>query len=217
MNCPVCNAEIQPYDTICPFCKSPVIKTEPAPQQTPYGAPQQTGYVQPGYGAPQQTGYVQPGYPQTGYVQPGYGAPQQTGYVQPGYGAPQQTGYVQPGYPQTGYVQPGYGAPQQTGYVQPGYGVPQQPAYVPKSKVAYQLLAFFIGGIGVHDFYAGHKKNGIIHLCLWIVVMFLYIVFIATHEFAFLLIELIISLANWIWALVQLFTVKNDGDGNPMI
>lgn len=33
-----------------------------------------------------------------------------------------------------------------------------------KSKIAAALLAFFLGGFGVHDFYLGNKRNGIIKL-----------------------------------------------------
>ena len=33
-----------------------------------------------------------------------------------------------------------------------------------KSKIAAALLAFFLGGFGVHDFYLGNKRNGLIKL-----------------------------------------------------
>ncbi len=32
------------------------------------------------------------------------------------------------------------------------------------NKVAYCLLAFFLGGFGLHKFYAGQKKFGIMYL-----------------------------------------------------
>ena len=35
-----------------------------------------------------------------------------------------------------------------------------------KSKLVAVLLAFFLGSIGVHDFYLGYKKNGIIKIVL---------------------------------------------------
>ncbi len=36
----------------------------------------------------------------------------------------------------------------------------------PKSKLVAVLLAFFLGGIGIHDFYLGYNKNGIIKIVL---------------------------------------------------
>lgn len=35
-----------------------------------------------------------------------------------------------------------------------------------KSKLVAVLLAFFLGGIGIHDFYLGYNKNGIIKIIL---------------------------------------------------
>ncbi len=35
-----------------------------------------------------------------------------------------------------------------------------------KSKLVAVLLAFFLGGIGIHDFYLGYTKNGIIKIIL---------------------------------------------------
>ena len=35
-----------------------------------------------------------------------------------------------------------------------------------KSKLVAVLLAFFIGSIGIHDFYLGYTKNGIIKIVL---------------------------------------------------
>ena len=36
----------------------------------------------------------------------------------------------------------------------------------PKSKLVSVLLAFFLGSIGIHDFYLGYNKNGIIKIVL---------------------------------------------------
>jgi TM2 domain-containing membrane protein YozV len=35
-----------------------------------------------------------------------------------------------------------------------------------KSKLTAILLCFFLGGIGIHDFYLGYTKNGIIKILL---------------------------------------------------
>lgn len=37
-----------------------------------------------------------------------------------------------------------------------------------KSKLVAVLLAFFLGGMGIHDFYLGYTKNGIIKIVLLI-------------------------------------------------
>ena len=39
------------------------------------------------------------------------------------------------------------------------------------SKVAYALLAFFLGVFGIHKFYAGHVLAGIIYLVLTLFVV----------------------------------------------
>ena len=41
-----------------------------------------------------------------------------------------------------------------------------------KSKLVAVLLAFFLGSIGVHDFYLGYKKNGIIKIVLTVCTVF---------------------------------------------
>ena len=89
----------------------------------------------------------------------------------PAYGAP-------PPPPAYGGPPPAYGAPP------PGYGTPPPPAgaygqpypgyavapYDPqaKSKLAAGLLGIFLGGFGVHRFYLGYTKIGVIQLIVTI-------------------------------------------------
>ena len=94
--------------------------------------------------------YGQPEYPDAGQ-QPGYPAGQQ-----PAYPA------AQPGYP--------------AGYGQPGYGT----GVAPKSKTTAALLAFFLGGLGIHNFYRGQKGRGFDHLGLVALGIILFIIAIAT-------------------------------------
>jgi TM2 domain-containing membrane protein YozV len=104
----------------------------------PYGTP---GYGQPGPAGQPPPGHAQPppyGQPPPGYGQPGYGQPPPYP-PPPGYGAP-ANGAPYPGYPM-GYVDP-----------------------LAKSKVAAGLLGIFLGGFGVHRFYLGYTKIGIIQI-----------------------------------------------------
>lgn len=83
-----------------------------------------------------------------------------------------------------------------------------------KSKVVAILLALFLGGLGIHDFYLGNKRNGFIKLGLYIVGLALYIigiVSIATTEAATIpalaIIGLILLLGVGIWALIDLIRI----------
>jgi|SRR5690606_15079131 len=46
----------------------------------------------------------------------------------------------------------------------PKCGVRQKPVRGQKSKIAAALLAFFLGGVGVHKFYLGRVGWGIVYL-----------------------------------------------------
>jgi TM2 domain-containing membrane protein YozV len=86
-----------------------------------------------------------------------------------------------------------------------------------KSKIAAALLAFFLGGFGVHDFYLGNKRNGIIKLLgtlLGIVLMVVGIAGAATSTatgFAALpalaIIGYILILGISIWAFVDFIRI----------
>ena len=90
----------------------------------------------------------------------------QAGYDQAAYGA--QAGYGQPGYDQAAYgAQASYGQP---GYDQAAYGAQasygQAYAGPPKQWIIAVLLAFFLGTLGIHNFYLGYTTRGIIQLVL---------------------------------------------------
>lgn len=65
----------------------------------------------------------------------------------------------QPAYGSAGYGDPAYGQP---AYGQQAYATP------PKQWVLALVLAFFLGGFGVHNFYLGYTTRGIIQLLLTI-------------------------------------------------
>lgn len=68
-----------------------------------------------------------------------------------------------------------------------------------KSLNVYQILAFLVGGLGIHNFYAGRNAIG----------------------FAQLLITLFTFGCAWFivipWAIVEIFVVRTDGNGNKML
>lgn len=97
------------------------------------------------------------------------GQPVQPGYVAaPGQPAqPVQSGYATP-QPQQPPVQPGYAAtpaqPAQPGYqpAQPAQPVAGAPAGAQKNKVAAGVLGILLGSLGIHKFYLGYSKEGLI-------------------------------------------------------
>ena len=107
------------------------------------------------YDAPAADPYAQP--------EQGYGVPAPDANAQGAYGA---DAYGQPGYEQAAYAagQQAYG---QQAYAQPAYGQPVF-ATAPKQWIVALLLAFFLGGFGVHNFYLGYNTKGIIQLVLTI-------------------------------------------------
>lgn len=66
-----------------------------------------------------------------------------------------------------------------------------------KSKGIYQTWAFFLGGLGAHNFYIGNNNRGAVQLLLS------------------LLSGGALSPIVWIWAVVECFTVTADNDGVP--
>lgn len=133
-------------------------QTQPEYGQTEYG--QDQAQAQPEYG--QQ------------YDQPQYGQDQ----AQPEYGQQyDQQQYAQPQYDQQ-YAQPQYSDPQ---YTQPQYNqqytdYSQNEVVVSKrSKIVAAILAFFLGYLGIHNFYLGKTGKGVAQLLLTISVFFCWI------------------------------------------
>lgn len=67
----------------------------------------------------------------------------------------------------------------------------------PKSRLIYILLAIFLGGLGIHNFYAGRMGSAVAQLLIS------------------LLSCGILSPITWIWAIIDIITVKTDGEGRP--
>ncbi|OHR19749.1 TM2 domain-containing protein [Actinomyces sp. HMSC035G02] len=134
--------------------------TTPDPQATPFQpeeaaeAPAFPQASTPGYdeatATPGSTTYG------TAYdAQQGYGVPGPDTNEQAAYAAGQQA-----------YGQPAYG--------QPAYGQPFA-AGAPKQWIVAVLLAFFLGTLGIHNFYLGYTTKGIIQLVLTITVIGIFV------------------------------------------
>lgn len=92
-----------------------------------------------------------------------------------------------------------------------GVAVEQVPEVSDKKKIVAALLAFFLGGLGIHNFYLGHKKKAIIQLALYLVGCVL----------TFLLgIGAILCSAVGIWAFVEFIMILigkiGDAEGKPL-
>ena len=139
--------------------------TTPDPQATPF-QPEDAAQVP----APEAPAFPQastPGYDEAtaapGSTTYGTAYDAQQGYGVPGPDANQQAAYAagQPAYGQPAYGQPAYGQPFAAG--------------APKQWIVAVILAFFLGTLGVHNFYLGYTTKGIIQLVLTITVIGIFV------------------------------------------
>jgi len=75
--------------------------------------------------------------------------------------------------------------------------VPQVITYTgtPKSRTTYIVLGIFLGGLGIHNFYAGYTGKAVAQLCLSVLTLGY------------------LALASWIWAIVEICIVDKDRAG----
>lgn len=69
-----------------------------------------------------------------------------------------------------------------------------------KSRIAYILLGLFLGGLGIHNFYAGYTGKAVAQLLITL--------------FTFWLVFPLLIVA--IWVIYEVCTVKTDAKGLPM-
>ena len=190
--------------------------TTPDPQATPF-QPEEPAQVP----APEAPAFPQASAPvyDEATATPGtttygtaYDAPAADSYAQPeqGYGVPgpdanAQGAYGQPGYGQPGYEQAAYAAGQQaygqSAYGQQAYGQPVVGA--PKQWIVAVLLAFFLGTLGIHNFYLGYTTKGIIQLVL-------------TLTFIGLIVSGIWAFIDFIMLLMRAGSFATDAQGQPL-
>lgn len=77
----------------------------------------------------------------------------------------------------------------------------------PKSRLVYILLAVFIGTLGLHNFYAGYTKRGIIQLVVSLIGAFTVLILIGA--------VILTGVVFWAWA--EAIFVKKDAYGEPMV
>lgn len=88
-------------------------------------------------------------------------------------------------------------------YAQPQYSSPV--GNVPKQRVIYILLGIFLGGFGVHNFYAGYYTEGALQLCATVVAL------------ATMPVGIVFSIVIGGWVLVNVIFRNKDAQNRPMI
>ena len=66
-----------------------------------------------------------------------------------------------------------------------------------KSRIAYILLGLFLGGLGIHNFYAGYVGRGIAQLLITLCLGWLFVPLIIVG----------------IWILIEIIVVTEDSNG----
>ena len=84
-----------------------------------------------------------------------------------------------------------------------GYNPPAPAAYSPyirrRNRLTYILLGVLLGPFGIHNFYAGYIQRAVVQLLLTVLSCFFG------------------GVISWIWAIVEVCTVKQDDDGIAFI
>lgn len=111
---------------------------------------------------------------------------------------------------QCGQLSPWQAPPQQQVQQRP----PMPPSYqpvnlivdIPKSRGVYIVLGLFLGGLGIHNFYAGRNGAGIAQLMISIIAIPLWIIVIGFF----------MTLGVWFWVFIEVISVDTDGYGRRM-
>lgn len=101
---------------------------------------------------------------------------------------------------------------QQHGAQLPMYGMGHQPVQQ-KSWVAALLLAFFLGTLGVHNFYLGNTSRGVAQLALTVIGWVTSIILIG---FVFLAVVGIWAFVEFVLILLRSGAMATDSNGVPL-
>ena len=75
----------------------------------------------------------------------------------------------------------------------------RQNATPPKQRIAYILFGIFLGGLGIHNFYAGYSGKGTTQLLISLLTGWLILPYIAV----------------FIWTVIEICTIDKDANGVP--
>jgi TM2 domain-containing membrane protein YozV len=75
------------------------------------------------------------------------------------------------------------------------------PQRYPKSRLAYVVLALLVGGLGIHNFYAGYVGRGLVQLAVLLTM-------------GWLIVPVVVL---WVVAIIEACTVDADAYGVPML
>lgn len=171
-------------DNNTPTTENPVTPSTPeTPQPAPAGQPAPQPAEEPAWTppTPQLTLEPDPVAPSIQFPQPPRAPEPPAPEPQPA--PPQQSGQEQPPVQYATYNYNFNAPPEPNGYQPPNFTAqsyqarPQQPKYTTpppgyqqKSRLAAGLLAFMLGGLGIHNFYLGFNTRGTIQLILCLAV-----------------------------------------------
>ena len=120
----------------------------------------------------------------------------------PGFQQPQQPGFPQPQVPPMAMYHPGQ------------MGIPPESFPSDRNRVLAAILAFFLGTLGVHNFYIGQTQRGVAQLVMGAVGYFL------TSTLIGAIIGLPLLFALGLWVLIDFILIvvgqAKDGDGRKI-
>jgi hypothetical protein len=85
-----------------------------------------------------------------------------------------------------------------------------------KTRCVYIVLGFFFGGFGVHNFYAGRNRAGLMQVVLTGIIWVLMFVETSVKDSVFNFAPLILLTLVCVWTLLEILTIKRDGQGRVM-